>query len=480
MPPGIREASQVSEEDEEHDAFDGLVPYGPDFTPATLGKRIGEDKVLPWLLERASTSGHRATLQAAIADRCLTHIDDAKNRREMASHVVQALQNYQLILVDDLDQVRLTDVGAQILAEPARTRDEVFGQHILTMCNGYRLVETIHRIELSGQQRVGLEQLSQELDRSATSKNLSTMKAWLERAGVMERGRRYAIRDARVEELLGRGAVRLLGLDEREVEFLLAARVQMALQKDQVLEAADVKALAETRRPDVKLPSKGLASFARGLVTQGLIVEEKKARSKGGTRFAFRVSSEGLKLTDEQVRKLVEQSWAGMPLEKLRPIDDALDALAKGTTEERGQLGEMLAVHACLMLGLRVVAWRKRAPVEIDLSAERTVGLSYQRWHLQVKNIDGDLKSDRVDREIGAAAGTGATHLLFVVPRGGVSGPAQLEIDTKNKLTHFHVYLLTAASFAAPISASLIRDLRGQEAKLTRIKRMEAERRERL
>jgi hypothetical protein len=169
-----------------------------------------------------------------------------------------------------------------------------------------------------------------------------------------------------------------------------------------------------------------------------------------------------------------------MPLEKLRPIGDALDALGKGTTEERGQLGEMLAVHACLMLGLRVVAWRKRAPVEIDLSAERTVGLSYQRWHLQVKNIDGDLDADRVDREIGAAAGTGATHLLFVVPRGGVTGTAQLEIDTKNRLTHFHVYLLTAASFAAPIRASLIRDLRGQETKLTRIKRMEAERRERL
>ncbi|HET7500207.1 MAG TPA: hypothetical protein VFK02_04365, partial [Kofleriaceae bacterium] len=403
-------SEDVSEDDEEHDALDGLVPYGPDFTPATLGKRIGEDKVLPWLLERASTSGHRATLQAAIADRCLTHITDARNRRDMARHVVQALQAYQLILVDDLDQVRLTGVGAQILAEPGRTRDEVFGQHILTMCNGYRLVEAIHRIELSGQ-RVELEQLSQELDRSATSKNLSTMKAWLERAGVMERGRRYAIRDARVEELLGRGAVKLLELDEREVEFLLAARVQMTLQKDQALEAADVKALAETRRPDVKLPSKGLASFARGLVTKRLIVEEKKARSKGGTRFAFRVSSEGLKLTDEQVRKLVEQSWAGMPLEKLRPIGDALDALANGTTEERGQLGEMLAVHACLILGLRVVAWRKRAPVEIDLSAERTVGLSYQRWHLQVKNIDGDLGSDRVDREIGAAVGTGATHL---------------------------------------------------------------------
>jgi len=470
----------VSDEDEDDDGPDGLVPYAPEFTPATLGKTLGEDNVLQWLLQHASTSGHRATLQQHIADGCLTHIAEAKNRLDMARHVVLALQGYQLILIDDEDQVRLTDVGAQILAEPAGTRDAMFGRHILTMCNGYRLVEAIHRIELSGQ-KVEMEQLSQELDRSATSKNLSTMKAWLERAGVMLPGRRYTINDARVEELLGRGAFRLLGFGEREVEFLLAARVQATLQTDPVLEAADVKALAEMRRPDVRLPSKALASFARGLATQGLIVEEPKARSKGGTRFAFRLSAEGIKLTDEQVRKLVEQAWAGMPLAMLRPLDQVLAVLATGTTKDRGELGEMLAVHACLMLGLRVVAWRQRTPAhEIDLTAERTVGLSYQRWRLQVKNIDGDLDTDRVDREVGAAAGTGATHLLFIVPRGSVTGPAQVEIGIKNKLTHLHVYLLTAGSFAAPVNivSLLIRELRGQETKLTSIKRMEAERRE--
>ena len=476
----MNEAAQVVEEEEDEDeGRDGLVPYGPDFTPATLGKTIGEDEVLPWLLARA-ISGPKAKLQAAIAETCLKHIKDAKNRRDMASHVVQALQNYQLMLVDEGEQISLTKVGEQIRSAAPKLRDEIFGRHILTSCNGYRLVETIHRLGFSNQQ-VTMERLCEELDRSATSKNLSTMKAWLERAGVMEPERRYAVRDARVDELLGRGATKLLGLDDRQVEFVLAARVKSVMEKGRVLEAADVKLLAESRREDVRLPSKGLASFARALVDQGLLIEEKKARAKGGTRFAFRLAGDGLKLTDDQVRNLVKQASAGMSLERLEHLEVALAGLATGNADQRGRYGEMVAVHSCLMLGLRVESWRTKTPVEIDLIAERTVGLAYQRWHIQVKNIGGDLDSDRVDREIGAAAGTGATHLLFVVPRGKITGPARAEIDAKNRLTHFHIYVLTADSLTPPLSvASLIRELRGQEASLSRIKRMEAERRERL
>jgi putative transposase len=54
------------------------------------------------------------------------------------------------------------------------------------------------------------------------------------------------------------------------------------------------------------------------------------------------------------------------------------------------------SVHLCLMLGLRVRHWRKRAPhAEIDLIAERLTGLAYQRWMVQVKNTGGPLDADR-------------------------------------------------------------------------------------
>lgn len=254
----------ADDEEDDDDERDGLVPYAPDFTPATLGKQIGQDQVLEWLLSRAA-SGTKQALSAAIANDCLGHIANPKDRRDMASHVIQGLQNYLLINVDDLDQVTLTQAGAAISAVPQDQRHAEFARHILTMCNGYRLIEAIHRFDLRGE-KATLEVLTEELDRSATAKNISTMKAWLERAGVMESGRGYLVNDARVDELLGRGATQLFGLDERQVEFVLAARILTAQQSSPVLEAADVKLLAEMRRPDVRLPSKALGNFVRALV----------------------------------------------------------------------------------------------------------------------------------------------------------------------------------------------------------------------
>jgi hypothetical protein len=139
----------------------------------------------------------------------------------------------------------------------------------------------------------------------------------------------------------------------------------------------------------------------------------------------------------------------------------------------------MLAVHLCLMLGLRILSWRKRAPqAEIDLIAERRAALTYQRWAVQVKNTGGDLDGDRVDREIGAAAGTGTTHILFVVPRAGLTDPARREIAIRSALLPLHIYVLCREDVDEKSGDALLVRLRRQEATLASAKRREAERRE--
>jgi len=454
---------------------EGLVPYAPDFTPATLGKGLGEDHVLPWLLTAAAASTRPALLDQ-IAATCLAHVANARSRRDMASHVFQGLQNYLLVIINDDGSTRLTSFGERLRVASAGERDGLFGRHILTMCNGYRLVEAIQRYELRGKTPT-LEGLTEELDRSATSKSLSTMKAWLQRAGVLNAGQRYSVNEHGLESAMGVGAKRLLGLSPAQVELLLAARI-MELQQGPLLEAADVKMLAEQRRPDVRLPGKTLGKFVKGLVEQGLLIDGGHVSSRGGRRVAFRLAPTAHELTDEQVRSLVAQAQAGMLLSDMRSLTDVMAALATGNADTRGRLGEMLAVHACLMLGLRVLGWRSRSPVEVDLVADRVSGLTYQRWHIQVKNVDGDLDSDRVDREVGAAVGTGATHILFVVPRGGATSAARGEMNAKSRLTALHVYALTDQAFASPVLVSnLLRELTAQEAHLTRLKRLEAERR---
>jgi hypothetical protein len=456
----------------------GLIPYAPDFTPSTLGKHLSEDKVLEWLLSAAKRCDFRSALATDIGSTCLAHIDDPTNRRDMASHVVQALGNYQLIDVDEYDRVTLTAAGKSLLDAPGDQRDAQFARHILSMCGGYRLVEAIQRHELRGS-RPTMESLNRELGLHPTEKSISSMRAWLAKAGVLSGRGTYSVFGDALAALVGSGVTRMLGMSPAQVEFLLAARILNLQTGGDALEAPDVKRLAETRAPNVPVPSKALGSFVRRLVDAGHVELVERARGKGGTRVCLRLTLGACELTDDQIRSLLAQSDAGMALADLGTIEGALAELAANSAEQRGRAGERVAVHICLMLGLRVTGWRNRLPVEVDLTAEREVGFSYQRWHVQVKNIDGDLTADRVDREIGASAGTGATHILFVVPRGGITLAARAEALMKSRLTHLHIYWLLADSLGASTPIAMIRALENQQAVVVREKRREAERRER-
>jgi len=391
----------------------------------------------------------------------------------------QGLVNYGLAYESEDGSVVLTDKGRELSSLSGSEQDMAFARHILTACQGYILVETVLRNHVQSGKVPTLEVLAVELDRSATSKNVSTMRAWLARAGVFK-PKGYEVDAAMMESLLGKDFKRAVLLSEPQLEFILAARIAQSGQAD-VLQAADIKLLAETRRPEIKLPAKALSAFVRGLEEAGFVAIEPLARAKGGTRVAFVLRPLALETTDSELRSLLQQTRSRFDLSDLEPISEAVCKLTVGNANQQGHAGEMLAVHACLMLGLTVVDWRRRLPVEIDLIAERSVGLAYQRWHIQVKNTEFDLDADRVDREVGAAAGTGATHLLFIVPRASLSAPARAEIIAKAKLTHLHIFWLTREAFGAvPTVGPMIRELRGQHAFLTRIKRAESERRQKV
>ncbi len=456
---------------------DDVLPYGPDFTPSTLGKVMGEDAVLTWLLERALTVETKADLLDAIAGGCLSHIEDVRNRRDMASHVVQGLRNYGLVEVGTGEEVSLSPAGDAILGSRSEERDIAFARHILANCGGYRLVETIQRIELSGR-RPSMESLNEAFGRHPTEKSISSMRAWLARAGVMSRAGVYRVLDDGLAAVVGAGFSDLLGLDAGQLEFVLAARHLSIMENWPVLEAPDVRQLAEVRGNGVKIPSKALGSFVRRLEERGLIEIAAQSQGRGGARTAFRLTATGIALTDEQIRRILAQSQAGYALSELGSIGDALALLDSGTADERGRAAERLAVHLCLMLGLSVTGWRVRLPVEVDLTAERSVGFAYQRWHVQVKNTDTDLDADRVDRELGAAAGTGATHLLFIVPRASMTSAARAEAISKARFTPLHIYWLTANQLRVRDPAVMIQYLDDQLRVISREKRAEALRRE--
>jgi Restriction endonuclease len=389
------------------------------------------------------------------------------------------MRSYGLITVDEKGELALT-AAAEALRDAADIeRDLLFAQHIITMCEGQRFLEAIQRYELRGQ-APDMEDISIELGESATSKNISTLRAWLARVGVVSAKGAYRVNDERLEEVLGKGVSAYFGLDRVDFEFVMAAGILQAQQgPKQPLDAVVVADLAESRGDDTRIRRKSLDRFVKRLEQRGLVEMMAALAGKGGSRTAFRLRPSAIRITEEQLRSLIAQSEAGFDLSALLPLREVLDGLASGTAEKIGRFGEQLAIHLCLTLGLRVRSWRKRAPhAEIDLIADRLSSLNYQRWAVQVKNTTGDLDSDQVAREIGATSGLGVTHILFVVPRAEITEPARREIRVKSRHTHLHVYKLTASMLTDRAAEPMLRHLHRQARRLEAEKRAESESRE--
>ena len=447
-----------------------LVPYAPDFTPALLGKVVGEDRVLPWLLKLAVEAPTRTALIRGIVEGGLSHIQGEQNQEDMADHVVQGLRNYGLITTDE-EIPRLTEAGESVLGASEEERDRVFAAHILAHCGGLRFVDEIRRFELRGEIPT-MEDLA-FLDRHATAKSLSTMRAWLARAGICP-GKRYQVSTAALAEVLGERTRLLFGLDEAELEFVLAARILQSQVGADGPTAAQVAEVAEMRNSEVRFRRKSLGKLLEALEAKGLVEKTGIRRGTGGSKLTFRLRLDGVKLGERALRKVLAQ--ADLLLEDLLPLGETLELLDAWDIHQKGRAGEMLGVHLCLALGLHNLEWRTRAPnTEIDLLADRTVGLGYQRWAIQVKNVGATVSSDRIDREIGVAAGTGVTHLLFLAPRSELSRPARAEILHRSRLTHLHIFYLDRECFeSTDVTATVLRALRSQAEDLAALKRRES------
>lgn len=452
------------------------IPFGQEFTPPTLGKTVGEDRVLGWLLETAKASESKASLAREIEDQCLAHVPRPKDRRDMASHVVTALRSYRLISTPDADPVLLTEAGEAILTAEGASRDRLFARHILLRCAGQRLVDTILTYQIRGE-RALLEDLARELEGSPTSKNISAMRAWLARADIFPGKRSYEVDPARIEDLLGSRIAEVYHLEGAALELVMAIQ-QLTLQSgEDFVRASQAASLAEDRQPGIRIPRKALGQFVKGLEERGLL-EIEKHRGAGGTGWAVRLVGAARDLSSEELGDFIAQSDFRFGLHNLLPLQETLRRLATGHAERLGYYGEMLAAHLCIALGLERLRWRQRAPAaEIDLSAEKVTAFAYQRWHIQVKNTQGKLDIDRVDRELGAAAGLGITHLLFVVPRSSLTGPAKEQLLVKSRLTPVHAYALTRNELAGFEMGKILKSLRSQTLLVAHAKRSEARRR---
>lgn len=103
-----------------------------------------------------------------------------------------------------------------------------------------------------------------------------------------------------------------------------------------------------------------------------------------------------------------------------KSLDEIYSELDSKDKYTKGLALEAFAVQVMRLLGLRFVAWRKRArdetgQAEVDVIMSGLMGGVATRWQVQCKNTpSGRLSLEDVAREIGLTFITKATHVLFI------------------------------------------------------------------
>lgn len=126
------------------------------------------------------------------------------------------------------------------------------------------------------------------------------------------------------------------------------------------------------------------------------------------------------------------------------------------------------AIHIMRLLGLRFLAWRRRAretgSAEVDVLLAGLFGGVPTRWQVQCKNApSAHLDTEDVAREVGVAVLNNATHIMIIansrITRAAIEFAAGI-----NSRSPFTVFLLGKEDFEA------IRESPGALGKILRVK----------
>lgn len=261
--------------------------YGHQFEPKTMH--------LPELIQLCKANQpDRRVLQDEIAKRYYSShsnqndLQKGENRSKLAMNTFLSLRAYKLVesINDDDWQYQLTDIANQIL-EHQTDADEVatiFARHILTNLTGMSLLKAVEAINSRGD-RPTLDLIGYELQEMGYSLSpnaiyVSTMRQWLEKAGVFEKT--YEINWDRVYDILelDKDYIDEIYTLTSEQKYFLLAMLQMSITE--LTKWNDIANYAVSVYK-VRFPSKSFVKdIIQPLVEFGLISTEKNYRGTWG------------------------------------------------------------------------------------------------------------------------------------------------------------------------------------------------------
>lgn len=372
----------------------------------------------------------RRELQKQIADRYFAghskqSTDPAKaleNIGKLSMNCFLSLRAYQLVekIGDDDWAYQVTDIANEILQakNDPQAVASIFARHILTNLTGMSLLKAVEAINARGD-KPQLEVIGYELQEMGYSLSpnaiyVSTMRKWLELAGVFER--EYEINWDTVSDLLGLDkdyVDELYTLTPQQKYFLLA---MIHLDIEVLTPWNKVKDYA-TSAYKIRLPSKSFVKdVIEPLVALDLIETEKTTGGRGA-------KPNSVKLTDKARAELVSRLLSSIAdlteisqTELNKAFEDVINDLDSEDRHVKGKALELLAIWMIRLTSLRFTKWRKRdyetgqGEVDVLAASDRFV---YHRWQIQCKNTKR-VDVDVLAKEVGMTFVTGADVVMVV------------------------------------------------------------------
>ncbi|OCQ97997.1 DNA methylase [Oscillatoriales cyanobacterium USR001] len=394
--------------------------YGHQFEPKTMN-------LVELVQLCVNCQPDRRVLQDEIAQRYYSShstqndLQKGENRSKLAMNTFLSLRAYKLVeSINDDWHYKVTDMANEILQNQGDLDKvaTIFARHILTNLTGMSLLKAIEAINNRGDKPkldlIGYELQEMGYSLSPNAIYVSTMRQWLQEAGVFEKT--YEINWDRVYDILelDKDYIDEIYILTSEQKYFLLAMLQMSIIE--LTKWNDIANYAVSVYK-VRFPSKSFVKdIIQPLVETGLIETEKTTEGRGA-------KPNLVKLTEKAQRELLSkllESIADMTeisqTELDRSFEDVVNDLDHADKHIKGKALELLAIWMIRLTSLRFTKWRKRdyetgqGEVDVLAASDRFV---YHRWQIQCKN------TKRVDvevlaKEVGMTFVTGADVVMIV------------------------------------------------------------------
>jgi DNA modification methylase len=395
--------------------------YGHQFEPKTMK--------LPELVQLCMDhQPDRRALQDAISTRYYSNhssqndSQQGENRSKLAMNTFLSLRAYKLVesVSNDDWQYEVTDLGNEIFEQHADPEEaaNIFARHILTNLTGMSLLKAVEAINSRGDKPkldlIGYELQEMGYSLSPNTIYVSTMRQWLQKAGVFEKA--YEINWDKVYDILelDKDYIDEIYTLTSDQKYFLLAMLHMSITE--FTKWNDIANYAVSVYK-VRFPSKSFVKdIIQPLTDAGLIETEKTTSGRGA-------KPNLVKLTEKAQQELLSKLLAAISemteisqTELNRSFEDVVGDLEHPDKHVKGRALELLAIWMIRLTSLRFTKWRKRdyetgqGEVDVLAASDRFV---YHRWQIQCKN------TKRVDvevlaKEVGMTFVTGADVVMVV------------------------------------------------------------------